>query len=161
MSAFSQTSQPPSSDGVLLEDSPGAATFPPASAPVQAGLPAVAPRKWVRRRVVAAVAILAAVAIAVHANVGWALAEHPIWSVTTAGVLVLSSLTLALFVPAPGSGWRPVVGCAPCAAVGAILAVVAPWMAVSNAFDTSSAGFGLALAAMAFTRKVTETSTCR
>lgn len=161
MSASSQTSQSASSDGVLLEESPAAAISPPASAPVQAGLPAVAPRKWIRRRVLAAATILAAGVLATHANVGWVLAEHLLWSVTTAGVLVLSSLTLALFVPAPGAGWRPVVGCTPCAAAGAIFAVVAPWMAVSNAFDTSSAGIGLALAAMVFTRKVTEPSTCR
>ena len=120
----------------------------------------VANRKWTRRRVLAAVLILAVEAFAVQATVGWLAFAPGLWHAMVVGILVLSSLTLALFVPHPGAGWRPEIGCAPCAVGGAVISVVAPWMAVTNAPDTGWTAIALLFASMAFARKLTEPATC-
>lgn len=116
--------------------------------------------RWTRRRRVVAGVLMVAVVALVAATVGWPLATAPLWSALTALVVVLSSLALALFVPRAGEGWRPDLGCAPCAAAGLALAVAGPWLAIETAHQDGRAALAAALAAAAFIRKVTEPPVC-
>ncbi|WP_353508331.1 hypothetical protein [Intrasporangium sp.] len=119
-----------------------------------------APARWPRRRRVVAGALTVALTGLVAATVGWPLAAAPLWSALTGLVVVLSSVALALFVPRAGEGWRPDFGCAPCAAAGLALAVAGPWLAIETAHQEARAALAAALAAAAFTRKVTEPPVC-
>lgn len=119
-----------------------------------------APARWPRRRRVAATVLLAALVVVVGATARWPLSVAPLWTVLTAGSVVLSSLALALFVPSSGAGWRPDLGCAPCAIVGLALAVAGPWLAIETAHDGSRAAFALVLSGAALARRLTEPPVC-
>lgn len=116
--------------------------------------------RWPTRRRVAAGVILVGLIVLIGVTVGWPLTDAPLWTVLTAGAAVLSSLALALFVPRPGEGWRPDLGCAPCAVAGLALAVAGPWLAIETAHDGARAALALVLAGAALGRRLTEPPVC-
>ncbi|HLS44803.1 MAG TPA: hypothetical protein VK045_05165 [Ornithinicoccus sp.] len=116
--------------------------------------------RWSRRRRLAALGLMAGMVVLVAAMVGWPVADQPLWSALTAGTVVASSLTLALFVPQPGAGWRPDFGCTPCASLALLAAVAGPWLAIATAPEGGWAAQGLVIAAFALARRLTEPPTC-
>jgi hypothetical protein len=80
--------------------------------------------------------------------------------VLTLGALAASSAALATFVPLRGEGLHLHLGCAPCAAVGGLAAVGGAWLALTSAFDGSTASLAVALSGFALARRVTEPQTC-
>lgn len=120
----------------------------------------IAPARWPRRRRVAAVVLLAGLVVLVGATAGWPLSEAPLWTVLTAGTVVISSLALALFVPRSGGGWRPDLGCAPCAVAGLAVAVAAPWLIIETAPQVERAALALVIAGAGLARKLTEPAVC-
>lgn len=116
--------------------------------------------RWTRRRLVVAALVMLALLAVVGATVGWPLREAPLWTLLTAGAVVLSSLALALFVPHAGEGWRPDMGCAPCAAAGLLMAIAAPWLAIQTAPDGGRAALALVLGGAALARRLTEPPVC-
>ncbi|ADU49212.1 hypothetical protein [Intrasporangium calvum] len=116
--------------------------------------------RWPQRRRVAAVLIFVGLLVLIGATVGWPLVDAPLWSVLTAGAAVLSSLALALFVPRPGEGWRPDLGCAPCAVAGLALAVAGPWLAIETAHEGERAALAMVLGGAALARRLTEPPVC-
>ena len=125
---------------------------------VMAGV--TAPTGWPRRRRVAAAVLLAGLVVLIGGTAGWPLSDAPLWTVLTAGTVLISSLALASFVPRSGAGWRPDLGCAPCAIAGLALAVAGPWLAIETAHDGSRAAFALVLSGAALARRLTEPPVC-
>jgi len=119
-----------------------------------------APARWLRRRRVAAAVLLAGFVALVGATAAWPLTEAPLWTVLTAGTVLVSSLALALFVPRACAGWRHDLGCAPCAIAGLALAVAGPWLAIETAHDGPRAALGLVLSGAALARRLTEPPVC-
>lgn len=157
--------RPVGSEGRLGAADPGgirlvpAATVTVSAEPTTDRGPAAAWLASTRTRVAAVVLALVWIVV-VAVAVGWQWVDQPLWSVFMLAAVGLSSLALATFVPQPGQGWKPSVGCAPCAAAGWVLAVAGPWLAIAAAPLGQRAALGMALAGAAVARRLTEPPTC-
>lgn len=80
------------------------------------------------------------------------------WVATTM-TAALAGLVLASYVPVPGSGRLPHVGCTPCAAVAGFLAVFAVLGSLGSV-STGSALFALALTTAAAYQRLTDAGSC-
>lgn len=114
--------------------------------------------KWTRRRVVAALLVFAGLAPLVATSGPWNLFDEPLWSVIVLAIAALSSATLALFVP--HRGWKPDLGCAPCAVMGAVVAIGAPAAVIWNAHDLGWALLGFVVSVFALVRKQLDPGFC-
>ncbi|WP_093251672.1 hypothetical protein [Tessaracoccus oleiagri] len=128
-----------------------APTSPSVSVPARAG-------KWARRRVVAALVVFGLLAPLVATSGPWDLIAEPLWSTLVLGIAALSSATLALFVP--HHGWKPDLGCAPCAITGVLVAIGAPAAVIWNAHDLGWALLGLVVSVFALVRKQLDPGYC-
>lgn len=114
--------------------------------------------KWTRRRVVTALVVFAVLAPLVVTSGRWSSFDEPLWSIIVLAIAALSSATLALFVPQ--RGWRPDLGCAPCAVMGAMVAIGAPSAVIWTAHDLGWALLGLVVSVFALLRKQLDPGYC-
>lgn len=126
-------------------------TLEPASLPARAG-------RWTRGRVVAALLVFAVLASLVMTSGPWNLFDEPLWSIIVLAIAALSSATLALFVP--HHGWKLDLGCAPCAVMGAIVAIGAPAAVIWTAHDLGWALLGFVVSVFALVRKQLDPGYC-
>lgn len=121
---------------------PAAGTPPSATGPTAAGERAPGPAsrvlvgsaaagrlgggRWPRRRVTAT-AVLTPALFAVLVAAGGGFPAPALWTVLVALVAVAAAATLATYLPGPGKGRRPALGCSPCAAMAAMTVLAAAW----------------------------------
>jgi hypothetical protein len=114
-----------------------------------------------RRRLAVAVIAPALFALLVAASGGWALSTSPGWTALVALVALVCATTLAKYIPSPGAGLRPDLGCTPCAAVGAV-SVLASFGVLSSApHDVSTAVLALGISVVfGLVQRLNNPSTC-
>lgn len=113
-----------------------------------------------RRRV--AVGLIAPVlfVLMVATSGGWAPATSPGWTALVAGVAFACATTLATYLPRPGTGLRPDLGCTPCAAVAAVTVLAAFGLLSSAPHDVSTAVLALGVSAFGLLQRLNNPSTC-
>jgi len=105
--------------------------------------------RWPRRRTVATAVLAPTLFVAlVSTGGGWMPTVTPLWTALVALTALVSAATLATYVPLPGQGWRPDVGCSPCAAMSAGSVLAAAWLLGSAPLQPAMAV--VALAAVTF-----------
>ena len=117
---------------------------------------------WPLRRRMAVVVIAPALFVLLAAaSGGWALATSPGWTALVALVALVCATTLAKYIPSPGAGLRPDLGCTPCAAVGAV-SVLASFGVLSSApHDVSTAVLALGISVVfGLVQRLNNPSTC-
>ena len=113
-----------------------------------------------RRRV--AVGLIAPVlfVLMVGTSGGWAPATSPGWTALVAGVAFACATTLATYLPRPGTGLRPDLGCTPCAAVAAVTVLASFGLLSSAPHDVSTAVLALGVSAFGLVQRLNNPSTC-
>lgn len=139
----------------------------PAADPAVDTVPTVR-REWagalmawpLRRRV--AVAVLTPVMFIVSLAVtgGWAMAAAPGWTALVAVVALASAITLASYLPLPGAGLKPELGCTPCAAVAAVSVLASLGLLNSAPQEVPTALLALGVAAFGLRQRLANPSTC-
>ena len=114
----------------------------------------------VRRRM--AVGLLAPVLLVfmVATSGGWASATSPMWTALVAGVALACATTLATYLPRPGNGLKPDLGCTPCAAVAAVTVLASFGLLNSAPHDVSTAVLALGVSAFGLVQRLNNPSTC-
>ena len=114
----------------------------------------------VRRRM--AVGLLAPVLLVlmVATSGGWAPATSPMWTARVAGVALACATTLATYLPRPGTGLKPDLGCTPCAAVAAVTVLASFGLLNSAPHDVSTAVLALGVSAFGLVQRLNNPSTC-
>lgn len=103
-----------------------------------------------RRRIVVGVALAPLAWLTLtSAGGGWAMAPA-VWLILVGAASVLGGASLATYVPGPGTGWKPVWGCGPCAVVAltslpaaAIMLHASPWATSAAVLAVFVNGLGL------------------
>ncbi|WP_345045111.1 hypothetical protein [Georgenia daeguensis] len=139
---------------------PGTAT---ATEPARGPAAAVALRgsgRWPRRRIVAT-AVLAPALLAALATTGggWTPTEAPLWTALVALTALVSAATLATYLPLRGQGWRPDLGCSPCAAMSAGSVLAAAWFLGSAPLQPAMAVVALAAVTLGLVQRLTGAAT--
>ncbi|HEY8745044.1 MAG TPA: hypothetical protein VIU62_18300 [Chloroflexota bacterium] len=113
-----------------------------------------------RRRV--AVGLIAPVlfVLMVGTSGGWAPATSPGWTALVAGVAFACATTLATYLPRPGIGLRPDLGCTPCAAIAAVTVLASFGLLSSAPHDVSTAVLALGVSAFGLVQRLNNPSTC-
>jgi hypothetical protein len=91
---------------------------------------------------------------------GWAPATSPMWTALVAGVALACATTLATYLPRPGTGFRPDLGCTPCAAVAAVTVLASFGLLNSAPHDVSTAVLALGVSAFGLVQRLNNPSTC-
>jgi len=91
---------------------------------------------------------------------GWAPATSPGWTALVAGVAFACATTLATYLPRPGIGLRPDLGCTPCAAVAAVTVLASFGLLSSAPHDVSTAVLALGVSAFGLVQRLKNPSTC-
>ncbi len=134
-----------------------------------AGEDAIGPRRrlaraqaaWpMRKRMAAAVLTPVLLALSVSASGGWAMATSRGWTVLVALVALASALTLASYLPSPGTGLKLDFGCTPCAGVAALSVVASVVVLISSPGDVPTAFLALGVAAFGLRQRLANPSTC-
>lgn len=115
---------------------------------------------WPRRRWVAAL-LLTPVVGALFAVAGGALLPEPAplsWVALTTLAAPLGAAVLASYLPAVG--WRPEIGCTPCAAVSGMTIVGASVMQASAPLNTGNAAIALLLVGFGLFQRATAPAAC-
>jgi hypothetical protein len=109
-----------------------------------------------------AVALIAPVLfmLMVATSGGWAPATSPGWTAVVAIVAFASATTLATYLPRPGTGLRPDLGCTPCAAVAAVTVLASFGLVNSAPHDVSTAVLALGVSAFGLVQRLNNPSTC-
>ncbi|GAA4288077.1 hypothetical protein [Georgenia daeguensis] len=133
---------------------------PVVRAPITQGPPATTPllraSRWPRRRTIAT-AVLAPVlfTVLVSAGGGWVPLLAPAWTVLVALTSVVGAATLSTYLPLPGQGLRPNVGCTPCAAMSAMTVLGAAWFLGSAPHQPTMAAVALAAVSFGLVQRLT------
>ena len=114
---------------------------------------------WPMRKRVA-VAVLTPILLSVSASGGWALATSRGWTALVALVALASAMTLASYLPSPGTGLRLDFGCTPCAGVAALSVVASLVLLSSSPGDVPTAFLALGVAAFGLRQRLANPSTC-
>lgn len=130
------------------------------SAKARATVLAVA-QVWPLRRALTAGALFP-VLFAILSGVAGGATTRPAvgWTALLVLVSLTSALMLATYVPRPGSGARPDVGCTPCAALAAFSVLAAGAILRSQPYDVPTAVLALGMVAFGLSQRVTNPSTC-
>jgi hypothetical protein len=91
---------------------------------------------------------------------GWAPATSPGWTALVSGVAFACATTLATYLPRPGIGLRPDLGCTPCAAVAAVTVLASFGLLSSAPQDVSTAVLALGVSAFGLVQRLKDPSTC-
>ena len=91
---------------------------------------------------------------------GWAPATSPMWTALVAGVGLACATTLATYLPRPGTGFKPDLGCTPCAAVAAVTVLASFGLLNSAPHDVSTAVLALGVSAFGLVQRLNNPSTC-
>lgn len=127
-----------------------------------------APRRYVtalaawplRRRVAVALAAPVLFGLMVAVSGGWAPATSPGWTALVAGAALVCATTLATYLPRPGTGLKPDLGCTPCAAVAAVTVLASFGLLNSAPHDVSTAVLALGVSAFGLAQRLSNPSTC-
>lgn len=115
--------------------------------------------RWPRRRV--AVAALLAPALGVLlVDLGGGWGGPPAWTAVVATVALSSAATIATYVPLPGAGAKPDLGCTPCAAMAGFAVAAATLLVDSMPHDVATALLALAASAFALRQRLASPVTC-
>ena len=90
---------------------------------------------------------------------GWAPETSPMWTALVAGVGLACATTLATYLPRPGTGFKPDLGCTPCAAVAAVTVLASFGLLNSAPHDVSTAVLALGVSAFGLVQRLNP-STC-
>ena len=116
---------------------------------------------WPLRRLVVVAALSPVLfALLVSAAGGWAPGLAPGWTALVALVALGGAATLASYLPRPGFGRRPDVGCTPCAAVAALSVLGAAGVLSTAPHDLSTAALALVITGFGLTQRLTSPSSC-
>ena len=96
----------------------------------------------------------------VAASGGWALTPSPGWTAVVAGVAFACATTLATYLPRPGAGLRPDLGCTPCAAVAAVTVLASFGLLSSAPHEVSTAVLALGVSGFGLVQRLNNPSTC-
>ena len=99
-------------------------------------------------------------ALMVATSGGWAPATSPGWTALVAGVALACATTLATYLPRPGAGLRPDLGCTPCAAVAAVTVLASLGLLSSAPHDVPTAVLALGVSAFGLVQRLNNPSTC-
>ncbi|PRY51395.1 hypothetical protein BCF74_13610 [Knoellia remsis] len=112
--------------------------------------------RWPRRRVTAT-AVLTPALFAVLVAAGGGFPAAALWTVLVALVAVAAAATLATYLPGPGKGRRPDLGCSPCAAMAAMTVLAAAWFLQAAPHQPSMAAAALAAVGFGLLQRLTQT----
>jgi hypothetical protein len=90
----------------------------------------------------------------------WAPATSPGWTALVAGVAFVCATTLATYLPRPGAGLKPDLGCTPCAAVAAVTVLASFGLLSSAPHDVSTAVMALGVSAFGLVQRLNNPSSC-
>ena len=113
-----------------------------------------------RKRVAMAVLTPIVLVLSVSASGGWALATSRGWTALVALVALASAMTLASYLPSPGTGLKLDLGCTPCAGVAALSVVASVVLLSSSPGDVPTAFLALGVAAFGLRQRLATPSTC-
>jgi hypothetical protein len=82
------------------------------------------------------------------------------WTALVAGVAIACATTLATYLPRPGTGLKPDLGCTPCAAVAAVTVLASFGLLNSAPHDVSTAVLALGVSAFGLVQRLNNPSTC-
>ena len=99
-------------------------------------------------------------ALMVAVSGGWAPATSPGWTAIVALVAIACATTLATYLPRPGAGLRPDLGCTPCAAVAAVTVLASFGLLSSAPHDVSTAVLALGVSGFGLVQRLNNPSTC-
>ena len=114
----------------------------------------------VRRRMAFGLLAPVLLVLMVATSGGWAPATSPMWMALVAGVALACATTLATYLPRPGTGFRPDLGCTPCAAVAAVTVLASFGLLNSAPHDVSTAVLALGVSAFGLVQRLNNPSTC-
>jgi len=114
----------------------------------------------IRKRVAVAVLTPALLVLSVSASGGWALATSRGWTALVVLVALASAMTLASYLPSPGTGLKLDLGCTPCAGVAAVSVVASVVLLTSSPGDVPTAFLALGVAAFGLRQRLANPSTC-
>ncbi|MEP7036027.1 MAG: hypothetical protein ABI934_10600 [Actinomycetota bacterium] len=113
-----------------------------------------------RKRVAVAVLTPVLLFLSLSASGGWALAGAAGWTALVALVSFASAMTLASYLPGPGTGLKLDFGCTPCAAVAALSVVASLVLLSSSPGDVPTAFLALAVAGFGLRQRLANPTTC-
>jgi len=96
----------------------------------------------------------------IAASGGWAPTPSPGWTALVAGVAFACATTLATYLPRPGTGLRPDLGCTPCAAVAAVTVLASFGLLSSAPHEVSTAVLALGVSGFGLLQRLNNPSTC-
>lgn len=127
------------------------------TAPAQ---PVVRAASATRRRVVVG-AVLAPLAWLTLTSAGGGLAMAPaVWLILVGAASVLGGASLATYVPGPGTGWKPVWGCGPCAVVALTSLPAAAIMLHASPWETSAAVLAVFVTGLGLVQRLRDPKAC-
>jgi len=152
---------------VSHDDGDSAGSMPEADVAVDPVPPAAARRfadalaVWPLRRKIAVAALSPVLLVLmVAASGGWAMTTSPGWTVLVVTIALACASTLATYLPSPGTGRRPDLGCTPCAAVAAVSVLAAVAVLSSAPHDVSTAVLALGISGFGLMQRLNSPSTC-
>lgn len=113
-----------------------------------------------RRRVAVALTAPLLFGLMVGVSGGWAPATSVGWTALVVMVALASATTLATYLPRPGTGLRPDLGCTPCAAIAAVTVLAALGLLSSAPHDVFTAVLALGVSAFGLVARLNNPSTC-
>ncbi|HEX5332903.1 MAG TPA: hypothetical protein VFW79_09695 [Cellulomonas sp.] len=117
--------------------------------------------RWPARRLAAAIVVAPLMlALLVATSGGWGPAAPPAWLVLVSLTALATAMTVATYVPLPGTGRRLEVGCMPCAVVAPLSVLVSVGLVGSAARDVPSATLAVGVAAFGLLQRLTNVSSC-
>jgi len=114
----------------------------------------------VRRRVAVVVSAPVLFVLAVAATGGWAPTLSGGWVALVALVSLACATTLATYLPHPGEGLRPDLGCTPCAAVAGVTVLASFGLLSSAPNDGSTALLALGVSGFGLLQRLRNPGTC-
>ena len=114
----------------------------------------------IRKRVAVAVLTPVLMVLSVSASWGWVLATSRGWTALVALVALASAMTLASYLPSPGTGLKLDFGCTPCAAVAALSVLASLVLLSSSPGDVPTAFLALAVAGFGLRQRLANPSIC-
>ena len=113
-----------------------------------------------RRRMAVGLIAPVLLVLMVATSGGWAAATSLVWTALVAGVALACAATLATYLPRAGTGFRPDLGCTPCAAVAAVTVLASFGLLNSAPHDVSTAVLALGVSAFGLVQRLKDPSTC-
>ena len=113
-----------------------------------------------RRRMAVGLIAPVLLVLMVATSGGWAAATSSVWTALVAGVALACAATLATYLPRAGTGFRPDLGCTPCAAVAAVTVLASFGLVNSAPHDVSTAVLALGVSAFGLVQRLNNPSTC-